>query len=329
MPETSSPAETAEVAANAAPANQTSDFDLMAEIDSIRNLSSEDLNYLLMTYALPAVAALAAILVGYFVAKFVSRVVSAPVIKRVDETLGRFVAKFTFYSLMAGITLGALSKIGAPVTGLAALIAAAGFAVGLAFQGTLSNFASGILLLVFRPFKVGDTINAGGITGKVNEIDLFTVTLDTPDNRRIIVPNSSISGGTIENISFHRQRRVEVLVGVEYSADIEQTRQVLKEAAEAMRSHLIDGPNRGYAIVLDNLGASSVDWKVRFWAASSDYWSVREMLTGEIKQRLDAANIGIPFPQMDIHVISGSDSPETELERQRVRPRPRSTRQTA
>lgn len=301
-------------------------FDLMAELNNLRHLDADQINTAITVYVLPALAALAVIMVGYFVAKFLSRIISAPVIKRVDETLGRFVGKFTFYGILAGISLATLSKIGAPVGGLAALVAAAGFAVGLAFQGTLSNFASGVLLLVFRPFKVGDVVNAGGITGKVNEIDLFTVTLDTPDNRRIIVPNSSISGGTIENISFHKHRRVEVLVGVEYSASIDDTRRVLTEAAEAMRPSLIDGPSRGYAVILDNLGASSVDWKVRFWTNSSDFFAVKEQLTGQIKQRLDQAEIGIPFPQMDIHVV-GMDGVTTVAEPQRMRPRPRAGRQ--
>jgi len=212
------------------------------------------------------------------------------------------------------------------VGGLAALVAAAGFAIGLAFQGTLSNFASGVLLLVFRPFKVGDFVNAGGVTGQINEIDLFTVTLDTPDNRRIIVPNSSISGGTIENISFHKHRRIEVLVGVEYAADIDHTRRVLTEAAEALRPQLIDGHDRGYAVILDNLGASSVDWKVRFWVASANFWAVKEQLTGEIKRRLDGAGIGIPFPQMDVHVIGMGASTAT-AEPPRIRPRARTLRQ--
>ena len=158
---------------------------------------------------------------GYFVAKFLSRLASAPVKMKVDETLGKFTGKLVFYVLMIFVFIAVLGRVGVEVTSFAAIMAAAGFAIGLAFQGTLSNFASGVLLLVFRPFKVGDVINAAGITAKVYEIDLFTTTFDTPDNRRIVVPNSSIAGGTIENITFHGQRRLDVAVGVDYSADID------------------------------------------------------------------------------------------------------------
>lgn len=255
---------------------------------------------------LMAMVGLGVIFVGYMVAKYVARVVSAPVRKKVDETLGRFVGKGIFYSIMLGVVGSVLSKMGAPLGGLAAMLAAAGFAVGLAFQGTLSNFAAGVLMLVFRPFKVGDVINAGGVTGKVNEIDLFTTTLDTPDNRRIIVPNSSISGGTIENISFHQHRRVEVVVGVDYNADMDRTRLSLEAAVAQHGAVMIEGPDRGSAVVLSSLGDSAVEWKVRLWVSASDYWAVHESLTGEIKRQLDGASISIPFPQLDVHI----DSPE-------------------
>ena len=175
-------------------------------------------------------------------------------------------------------------------------------------------------MLVFRPFKVGDVINAGGVTGKVNEIDLFTTTLDTPDNRRIIVPNSTISGGTIENISFHPHRRVEVVVGVDYSADLDQTRAALETAASSHASQTIQGEGRGSAIILSNLGDSAVEWKVRMWVAASDYWSSLESLTGEVKRQLDAVNIGIPFPQLDVHLCRTDDGDDEQRTRPRVRP---------
>ncbi|MGB7325309.1 MAG: mechanosensitive ion channel domain-containing protein, partial [Rubripirellula sp.] len=210
-----------------------------------------------------------------------------------------------------------LSKLGAPLGGLAAMLAAAGFAVGLAFQGTLSNFASGVLMLVFRPFKVGDVVNAGGVMGKVNEIDLFTTTLDTPDNRRIIVPNSSISGGTIENISFHQHRRVEVLVGVDYNADLDQTRAALDVAVSHISEAVIQGEGRGAQVILSDLGASSVNWKVRAWVASKNYWPIHEALTAQVKRQLDGAGISIPFPQLDVHISRNEEEAAT---RPRVRP---------
>jgi small conductance mechanosensitive channel len=255
-----------------------------------------------------AALGLGVIFIGYLIAKYVSRVVSRPICRRVDETLGRFIGKVVFYGIMVGVVGSVLSKLGAPLGGLAAMLAAAGFAIGLAFQGTLSNFASGVLMLVFRPFKVGDFIIAGGVSGKVNEIDLFSTRLDTSDNRRLIVPNSSISGGTIENVSFHTHRRIEVVVGVDYGADMDQTRAAIEAAAATFAAETIQSDGRGSTVVLSNLGASSVDWKVRMWVAADDYWSLLESLTCEVKRQLDAAKIGIPFPQLDVHLSHFTDS---------------------
>ncbi|QDV65959.1 Small-conductance mechanosensitive channel [Crateriforma conspicua] len=271
---------------------------------------------------LAAAIGLGVIFIGYLVASYISRIISGPICRRVDQTLGKFIGRLVFYSILAGVTAAVLSKLGAPLGGLAAMLAAAGFAVGLAFQGTLSNFASGVLMMVFRPFKVGDFINAGGVAGTVNEIDLFTTTLDTPDNRRIIVPNSSIAGGTIENISHHAHRRVEVVVGVDYSANQDETRAALTRAAESLSDVMIPGDDRGYAVVLSGLGDSAVEWKVRLWVASSNYWPAHEALTGAVKRNLDAVEIGIPFPQMDIHLhrVAGDDDGSQPTPRQRPRP---------
>jgi len=267
-----------------------------------------------------AAVGLAVIFVGYLVARYVSRLISGPVCRRVDETFGKFIGKMVFYLVMFGVTGMVLSKLGAPLGGLAAMLAAAGFAIGLAFQGTLSNFASGVLMLVFRPFKVGDFINAGGVSGTVNEIDLFTTTLDTPDNRRIIVPNSGIAGGTIENISHHPHRRIEVVVGVEYSADQDATRTALTCAAETFSDRTVQGELRGYAVVLAGLGDSAVQWKVRMWVKSADFWPMTEALTGEVKRQLDAADIGIPFPQLDVHIARVDGENEFVKPKPRVRP---------
>ncbi|MCC9641905.1 mechanosensitive ion channel family protein [Rhodopirellula sp. JC740] len=269
------------------------------------------------------------IFIGYLVAKYLMRVISRPVCRRVDETLGKFVGKMVFYSIMSAVVGAVLTKLGAPLGGLAAMLAAAGFAVGLAFQGTLSNFASGVLMLVFRPFKVGDVVTAAGVTGKVDEIDLFTTTLDTPDNRRIIVPNSSIASGTIENISHHKHRRVEVLVGVDYSADLQATREALQTALNQLAANIIPGDNRGSAVVLAGLGDSAVNWKVRMWVAGSQFWPMTEALTAEVKNQLDAANIGIPFPQMDIHVHQFADAVAQKERANRTRPTRRASERMA
>jgi small conductance mechanosensitive channel len=267
-----------------------------------------------------AAIGLGIIFVGYLVAKYMSRIISRPVCRRIDETLGKFMGKMVFYCVMFGVTGSVLSKLGAPLGGLAAMLAAAGFAIGLAFQGTLANFAAGVLMLVFRPFKVGDLINAGGVMGKVNEIDLFTTVLDTPDNRRIIVPNSSIASGTIENVTYHAHRRIEVLVGVAYRADIKETRDALTAATAAFADSTIQGEGRGSQVILANLGASAVEWKVRVWVAADNYWKMLESVTAEVKQQLDAANISIPFPQLDVHLKRGDVEVEELQERPRIRP---------
>src|SRR5690606_4489773 len=172
-------------------------------------------------------------------------------------------------------------------------------AVGLAFQGTLGNFAAGAMLLIFRPFKVGDVIRAGGEIGKVTEIELFTTELTTADNRRIIVPNGKIFGDTIENISHHETRRIEVSVGTDYAADTRRTRDILLEATGKVTTLLSDPAP---VAVLAELGDSAVSWKVRAWCKSDDYWGALEALTEEVKLSLDAAKIGIPYPQLDVHL---------------------------
>ena len=273
---------------------------------AIDNASKGDFQALVViaqSYLWPAIMTLGLVIFAYFVAKFASRIASAPVCKRVDETLGKFVGKLVFNAIIVGTLLGVLGKFGVDVTSFAAVLGAMGFAIGLAFQGTLSNFSAGILLLVFRPFKVGDVVVAGAVSGRVNEIDLFTTTMDTPDNRRIIVPNSAISGSTIENVTFHAHRRVEITVGVAYNCSVDETRAALIAAAESLRIHLVDGNDRGYQVGLSNLGPSSVDWQVRFWTRSPDFGAVKESLLIAVKQQLDERGLSIPFPQLDVHLL--------------------------
>ena len=251
----------------------------------------------------PLIWAIVIIVVTMIVGKMVAGIVRRATTKaKIDETLARFFGKLVYYVILLIGGMFALGKFGIEVTSFAAILAAAGFAVGMALSGTLGNFAAGAMLLIFRPFKVGDVISAAGVTAKVNAIELFTTTLDTPDNRRIIVPNSAIASGTIENISFHDERRVDVGVGTDYSASLDETRSVLEKAAESLNDKMIQGDGRGYQIVLGDLGDSAVGWTVRFWCNAADFWGVKEELTRAVKQHLDQAGIGIPFPQMDVHL---------------------------
>lgn len=255
-------------------------------------------------FAVPAVVGLLALLAAYFLAKLVARQVRYWVCGRVDETLGKFASRVSFYGILLLAATITLPAVGIQVSGLMAVLATAGFAIGLAFQGTLSNFSAGILLLVFRPFKVGDLVNIAGITGKVNEIDLFTTTLDTLDNRRMILPNSSIAGNTIENMTFHEHRRVEVSVGVDRSASLDATRAALTACAESMADLTIPGEGRGYQVRLNNISESSLIWSVRLWVDKDQFFPATERLTCEIKRHLDHNQIGIAFPQMRLHLSS-------------------------
>jgi small conductance mechanosensitive channel len=241
------------------------------------------------------------LLVAWILAGWVARIIRSrgEKAKRVDTTLALFFSNLARWAILVLGLITAIGVVGIPTASFAALIAAAGLAIGLALQGSLGNFASGVMLLIFRPFKVGDYVEVGGTSGTVMEIQLFATIIDTPDNRRMIVPNGEVFGQTIENVSYHSERRVDVAVGTDYSADLDKVREVLKAAAEALPQKLAD---KDVAIVLQELGGSSIDWSVRVWVAASDFWPARDELTRLVKQHLDKAEIGIPFPQMDVHL---------------------------
>lgn len=216
-----------------------------------------------------------------------------------DETLTIFLAKMVRWIILVLVALTCLSYFGIQTTSFAALIGAAGLAIGLAFQGTLSNFAAGAMLLIFRPYKVGDEVNVAGYSGIVKEIELFTTAVDTHDNRRIIVPNSSIFGAVIENITYHPVRRFSVDVGTAYSADVDETRAALERA---LRSVVLLAAAPPATVSLLDLGASSVNWSVRGWARRESFGEAKEQLIRAVKMELDRTGIGIPFPQLDIHL---------------------------
>lgn len=265
-----------------------------------RALTQEDWTFLAIQGGMRVALVLVILFLAMTLAGWVGAAVRASLTRmRFDATLAKFMSKLARWGvlLLAGLTC--LGYFGVETTSFAAVLGAAGFAVGLAFQGTLSNFAAGAMLLVFRPFKVGDVVNVGGTLGKVDEIELFTTTIDTFDNRRFIVPNGDVFGATIENITFHKVRRVDVEVGASYSADIDATRRALELAIEQAEGGIADPEP---AVVLTGLGASSVDWRVSVWAPTSDFLAVKQSLIRAVKQSLDSARISIPFPQMDIHL---------------------------
>lgn len=252
------------------------------------------------TIAQPIVVAIVLIIVVLLIAGWARKLtIKATSKARVEITLAKFFGNLVKWAIMIMGAVTILQTFGVEATSFAAVVAALGFAVGMALSGTLGNVAAGVMLLIFRPYRVGDVINVNGVTAKVEEIELFTTTFDTPDNRRIIMPNGEIFGATIENVSHHVTRRVDVSVGTAYEADIDQTRAALMAAAGSVEGRL---PDQEPVIYLSELGGSSIDWSVRVWVNAADYWAVKERLTRDVKYALDKAEIGIPYPQRDIHV---------------------------
>lgn len=216
-----------------------------------------------------------------------------------DPTLGKFFSNIIRWLILTIGFLFCFSIFGINTTSFAAVLGAAGLAIGLALQGSLGHLASGVMLLVFRPFKVGDLVNVSGQLGIVNEIDLFSTSIDSPDGRRIILPNGQVFGNVIENITHHPRRRIDIPVGVAYGADIDQTRAVLELAIKSIPGVLHDPAP---VVWLDSLGASSVNWILRVWAPREKFGDVRQATVRAAKVALDNAGITIPFPQMDLYI---------------------------
>jgi small conductance mechanosensitive channel len=262
----------------------------------------EGLEQALLAWGPNLVAALAILVLGWFASRiFASAARRALKRANVDEMLVRFLGSLIYVSAMLLVTIAALGRLGVNTTSFAAVLAAAGLAVGLAFQGTLSNFAAGVLVIVFRPFKVGDYVEAGGVSGTVEEVQIFTTVLKTPDNRRVIVGNADVTGGSITNYSANPTRRVDLVFGIGYTDDLRKAKQVL-ERILAEDERVLKDPAPVVAVL--ELGESSVNFAVRPWVKSADYWSVYFDVTERVKQTFDAEGISIPFPQRDVHLHS-------------------------
>jgi small conductance mechanosensitive channel len=216
-----------------------------------------------------------------------------------DITLRRFVANLARMLLMLFVIIAAIHQLGIQTASLIALLGAAGLAVGLALQGSLSNFAAGVLIVLFRPYKVGDWIEGGGVSGAVEEVQILTTVLKTGDNKRVIIPNSQIMGTTITNYSANETRRVDLVVGVSYSDDLDKVRKEL-EGLVAADERILKDP--AVTIAVSELADSSVNFVLRPWVNTADYWGVYFDLTEAIKKRFDEVGISIPFPQRDVHI---------------------------
>lgn len=258
----------------------------------------------IITYSTRIIGVLVVLFVAFMIAGSVSRALVGRLNKvGFDATLTKFIGSMSRWAIIVFAILGCLGIFGIETTSFAAVIGGASLAIGLAFQGSLSNVAAGAMLLLFRPYKVGDVISVGGTAGKVDTIDLFMTTLDTPDNRRIMVPNGQVFGSTIENITYHDKRRIDINVGVDYDASIDETRKVLLGSVKMIDVGLSEDEP---VAVLTNLGGSSVDWQLRIWAPTADYFAALEQGTRAVKLALDEAGIGIPYPHQ-VTIIQNAD----------------------
>lgn len=258
-------------------------------------------------YGPNVLAAVLTLIIGRIVVGILRSVIGKLMIRaKVDETLVSFTTSVAYVAMMAFVVVSALGQLGIATASFVAILGAAGLAVGLALQGSLSNFASGVLMIIFKPFAKGNFIEAAGTAGIVEEIGIFNTTLNTPDNRKIIVPNSSITGGNITNNSANDTRRIDLVAGVSYSDDLDKVRKVLEEIIAAEERIL---PEPAPFIGIAELGASSVDFVVRPWVKASDWWPTRCDLQETIKKRFDQEGISIPFPQQDVwmHQVGSED----------------------
>ena len=261
----------------------------------------EALSSTLTTYGLSVVGAIVTLIVGVWFAGYASRLTGRALEKtsRVDDTLSKFFASFIRYLVLAVVVVAVLNQFGVETASLVAVLATAGLAIGLALQGTLTNVASGVMLLFFRPFKVGDYVEAGGHAGTIQELNLFFTVMATPDNVRITVPNGQVWGSAVHNYSANSTRRVDISAGIAYDADIDTAMAVVHETISAdTRSK----PDPEPFVAVTEMADSSVNFTIRVWVDNADVWPVKFDLTKAVKQAFDRNGIDIPFPTRTVHM---------------------------
>jgi len=264
------------------------------------------LNDFVIPWGIQIVIALAIFILGRMIAKAIADFAKKPMKKSgMDDMLVKFLSTMIYTILLVAVVLAAVDQLGINITSLLAIVGAAGLAIGLALKDSLSNFAAGVMIIIFRPFKIGDFINAGGSAGVVDEIGLFCTLLHTGDNQRIIIPNSGVIGGTIVNVNVLGTRRIDVVIGIGYEDNIGQARDIILGIIDA-DPRILKDPEAGVAV--GDLADSSININVRPWVKAEDYWAVRADLLETIKLSLDQAGISIPYPQQDVHMHSVNES---------------------
>lgn len=254
------------------------------------------------TYGIRVIGAIIILIVGRIAAGFIRRMLVKLLNNRqVDPAVVSFTGSLFYFLVLAIAVIASLAKFGVETTSFVAVMGAAGFAVGFALQGSLGNFAAGVLILVLRPYRVGDYIEAAGVAGSVKEVQLFTTVLATPDNVRILVPNGKVYGEVIKNYTANPTRRIDLVIGIGYGSSIKKAHDILTEILKS-EDRVLEDPAPTIAVA--ELADSSVNFVVRPWVKKEDYWNVRFDLTEKIKLRLDEADIEIPFPQRTVHMAS-------------------------
>lgn len=255
---------------------------------------------MLVKYGLQVVGAVLILVAGRWLAKLLSRLISRVLTKaKVDATLVPFIENLSYTAMLVFVIVAALDRVGVQTASFIAVLGAAGLAVGLALQGSLANFASGVLLLIFKPFRVGDLVEIGGVSGTVQAIQIFNTVLNSPDNVRIVVPNGTVTGGSISNYTINGIRRVDLVIGVSYDDDLKKARRVI-ESVLAAEPKILAEP--APIVAVNEMGDSSMDFVVRPWVKTADYWSVYWSLTEKLKVAMDENGLTIPFPQQEIFV---------------------------
>lgn len=257
------------------------------------------------TYSVKIVGAILVFIIGKWLARRVTNLITKIMEKsKVDETLTKFLDSILYYTLMVVVLIATAGQLGINTTSFLTVVGAAGLAVGLALKDSLANFASGVMLILFRPYQVGDFVETAGVSGNVAEIALFTTTLNTVDNKRVIIPNSNVTGDVITNITANPTRRVDLVMGIGYGDDIKKAKDIMANILKE-DERVLDNPAANIAV--SELADSSVNFVVRPWVKTGDYWNVYFDLTEKIKLAFDAEGISIPFPQQDVHLYKEQD----------------------
>ncbi|MDR3432976.1 MAG: small-conductance mechanosensitive channel MscS [Rouxiella aceris] len=287
------------------------DLNVVGSINNAGNwlVKNQDL---LIQYAVNIVAAIFILIIGLLVARILSSAVSRVMRMRgIDLTVSDFLSALVRYAIIAFTLIAVLGRIGVQTTSVIAVIGAAGLAVGLALQGSLSNFAAGVLLVIFRPFRAGEYVDLGGVAGTVTQVQIFSTTLRTPDDKIIVVPNGKIIAGNIINTSREPNRRTDIIVGVAYDANIAQVKKILGDIVAADTRIQQE---KGVVVRLNEMAASSLNFVVRYWTSNGDSQEVNWDLLEKFKEALDEHQIGIPFPQMDVHLYRSTEAAAKETE---------------